>query len=283
MKGQKKSLVRRSPAQWILFVILLALCLFMISPIVWLFSAALQDNASIYMRDFAWIPKVFNWQNFKTAWVDAKMNTAFGSTAAVSVIMLVFHLFFCTLAGYVLGKFDFKYKPLVVGLIMATMMLPQEVTYFPVYTIMRKLGLLNTYFGMAMPFFISGVGVFFMIQFSQYVPTEIIEAARMDGCSEWGIFFKIALPNMKSSISALAIMAFSFIWNEYAWANLCSSSDRTRTLSITLAMLANDTTNEIQTVVMLAGGVITVLPIILLFICFSKNFIESVTRSGLKG
>ena len=87
---------------------------------------------------------------------------------------------------------------------------------------------------------------------------------------------------MKSSISALAITAFTFIWNKYAWANTCSSSDSTRTLSITLAMLANYTTNQVQTVVMLAGGVIVILPIIVLFVLFSKNFIESMNRAGLK-
>lgn len=283
MKMKKNTLTHHTLPQWILFGVLFLISLIAISPILWLFSAALQDNAAIYMRDFSWIPKTFHWENFKAAWTETKMNYAFVNNVIVSLIMLVFHLFFCTLGGYVLGKYRFKGRNVIVALIMATMMIPQDITYFPVYSLISKLKLINTHLGMAMPFFVSGVGVFFMMQFSNYVPTEIIEAARIDGCSEWEIFFKVALPNMKSSISALGITAFSFIWNEYAWANLCSSSDSTRTLSITLAMLANDTTNKVQTVIMLAGGVIAVLPVLILFFIFSKNFIESVTRSGLKG
>ena len=277
------ALAKRPLSQWILFFVLLIISVFLLSPILWLFSASLQDNAQIYMTDFAWIPKQFHLENFQHAWTEAKMNHAFINNTIVSAIMLLFHLFFCTLAGYVLGKYRFKYRSIIVALIMATMMIPQDITYFTVYSMMSKLKLINTHFGMAMPFFVSGVGVFFMMQFSQYVPTETIEAARIDGCGEWTIFLKIALPNMLSSISALSITAFTYIWNEYAWANICSSSDSTRTLSITLSMLSNDTTNKIQTVYILAGGVIAILPIILLFLLFSKNFIESVTRTGLKG
>lgn len=281
---RKKTLIfGHTISQWLLFIVMLAICIFLISPIIWLFSASLQDNAAIYQSNFAWIPKEFHWSNYAQAWNEAGIGRAFLNTVFVSAIMLIFHLFLCTFAGYVLGKYQFKHRALIITLITMTMMLPQEVTYFPVYSMMRELGLLNSYFGLAMPFFVSGMGVFLMMQFSQYVPTEIMEAARIDGCDEFTIFFKVALPLMLPSISALGILAFTFIWNEYAWARLAASSTDMNTLSITLSMIANNSDSTIQDVVLLAGGVITILPIMILFICFSKNFIESVTKSGLKG
>lgn len=283
MIKKNTTIMGHSITQWALFFVLFVICILLISPIIWLLSASLQNNAAIYQSNFAWIPTEFNWSNYTQAWTEAGIGRAFFNTVWVSAIMLVFHLFLCTFAGYVLGKYNFKYKSLVITLITMTMMLPQEVTYFPVYSMMREMGLLNSYFGLAMPFFVSGMGVFLMIQFSQYVPTEIMEAARIDGCSEWAIFFKVALPLMLPSISALGILAFTFIWNEYAWARLAASSTDMNTLSITLSMIANNSDSTIQDVVLLAGGVITILPIMTLFICFSKNFIESVTKSGLKG
>ncbi len=283
MRNKKFTLAKRPICQWLLFVFMLLLAIILVTPILWLFSASFQNNADIYKTSFDWIPKTFHIENYVNAWNIAKLGSAFQTTVFVSAIMLCFHLFLCSLSGYVIAKYHFRFKKLILTLIMATMMLPQEVTYFPVYSLMREMHLINTYFGLAFPFFVSGIGVFLMVQFAQYVPTEVIESARIDGCGEWRIFFKIGFPIMIPSVSALAILAFTFIWNEYAWARLAVSSDSMRTLSITLSMLANNSDNVIRTVELLAGGVITMLPVLILFLCFQKNFIESVTRSGLKG
>ena len=274
---------RKKLLSYLYSLILVVIALFMISPIIWMISASFQNNGEIYQSSFQWIPEVFRWENYETAWNVAKIGTALKNTAIVSAIMVIAQLFLCTLAGYAIAKYNFRFKKIIVVFIMATMMLPQEITYFPVYSLMADMHLLNTYIGLALPFFMSGFGVFLMMQFAQYVPNELMESARIDGCREWGIFFRISLPIMKASLSSLAILAFTFIWNEYAWAKLAVSSNAMKTVTITLSMLANNSENQIQTSALLAASVVAILPIMVVFVCFQKNFIESVTRSGVKG
>lgn len=262
---------------------MLLISLLLISPLVWLLSASFQNNGEIYLYPFRWIPHAIRFENYYNVWVEKKFGNIMLNTAVASLLMVCAQLFLCTAAGYVLTKFSFHGKKLIVLLILSTSMIPQSTTFFPVYAFMGKLHLLNTGLGLALPFFISGFGVFLMMQFARYVPNEMIESARLDGCSEWKIYFRIVIPLMKSALSSLAILAFSYIWSEYAWARLCTSDPEKQTLSVVLSLLAVNSDGSINTCEMLAGSVLAIAPVIILFVFFQKNFIESVTQSGIKG
>lgn len=269
--------------QVLLFLGLFVAALLLISPLVWLFSASFQNNGEIYQTPFRWIPEIFRFENYKTVWVQEHFGSIMLNTVLASILMVSAQLLLCTITGYVLAKYKFKGRKIITVLILSTSMIPQSTTYFSIYPIMGKLGLLNSSLGLSFPFFVSGFGVFLMMQFCRYVPDEMIESAKIDGCNDWRIFFQIAFPLLRPAVASLSILAFTYIWSEYAWARLCTSISEKQTISIALSMLAVNSDGTIKTSEMLAGGVLAIVPVVILFICFQKNFIEGMTRSGIKG
>lgn len=265
------------------YIVISLVTIVMILPLVWLLSASFQGPGEIYKIPFSWIPKEFLFSNYASAWKMGHMGTAFFSSICISLIYIILHLTCCTLIGYVFAKYNFRFKNFWFMIVLLTMMIPQELTFFPIYGITKNLGILNSYFGVVFPFFISGFGVFFMRQFSAYVPNEIIEASEIDGCGNVKSFVFVALPLLKSAIAALTILAFSFIWDEFAWSKLVLSSPDKLSLPIQLSMLALSSTSEVAISELLAASVIAMIPVVILFILFQKQFIESITQSGVKG
>lgn len=270
-----------------LFSALIIITTILFLPLLWLLSASLQGPGEIYKVPFNWIPHRFLFENYIRAWTIAKMGRPFFVSTVVASITIAAHLFLCTLSGYVLGKYRFKFKGIFVMLILATMMLPQELTYIPLYRLMASLNLIDNYIGISLPFFISGVGVFMMMKFSEYIPNELLEASKIDGCGNLKTFFSIGLPLMKPQITTLFILIFTFIWNEFAWARIAVISKEMQTLPIALTELSAFTGDATSTQVfvtdLLAGSVISMAPIIIAFFVFQKYFIEGVTKSGIKG
>lgn len=278
--GAKK---KKTISKIIIYVLLSVVTLIMLLPLLWLLSASFQGPGEIYKIPFNWIPQNIHLENFASAWEMGYMSTAFFSSVCVSVLYLVIHVVWCSLLGYVFAKYHFRFKNALFMIILITMMIPQELTFFPIYTIARDLHLVNTYFGVVFPFCISGFGIFFMRQFCTYVPKELIEAARIDGCGHAKTFVRIALPILKPAISSLVVLAFSFMWDEFAWSKLILNTNEKLTIPVRLTMLALSPTNEIQISELLAASVIAMIPVVILFICFQKQFVESITQGAVKG
>ncbi|QTH42404.1 carbohydrate ABC transporter permease [Cohnella sp. LGH] len=277
---------QKASRSWLDFVYLLgmaAVAFVLLSPVIWLVSASFQGPGEIFKVPFRWIPQHISLENYKNAWEVGQVGRALWNSVSVSVLMLVFHLFLNAFSGYVIVKYSFKFKSLMIVFVLATLMLPQEITFLPVYNLVKSFGLVDSHLGLAIPFFYSGFGVFLMMQFARAIPDEILESARIDGCSEYRIFFRIALPLLKSAIAALGIMAFSFIWNEYAWANIVVLSDQMRTLPISLTFLAKSSDNSVKISALIPASVIAMTPVMLLFFIFQRQFVESVASSGVKG
>ena len=267
----------------ILFIILFIFALFMVLPLIWLASASLQGLSGLSKYPFNWIPEDFKFVNFYAIWTKGQLQYAFISSVITALLYLLIHLTVCTAAGYVFAKYKFRYKNFLFSIILVTMMIPQELTFFPVYDIVKRLHAINTYPGLILPIMISGFGVFFMRQFATYIPNELLECAKIDGSGNIRTFVRIAIPLMKPAISSLAILAFTYIWDEFAWARIAVSVPKMRTLPIVLATLANSSFHEVEQNELIAGGLLTVIPVIVLFLIFQKQFIESVAYSGIKG
>lgn len=257
--------------------------LIMVLPLVWLLSASFQNQAQIYKVPFHWIPETFYFDNYVQAWSVGHMDTAFLSSVCVSAIYIVCHICFCTIIGFVFAKYKFKGKNILFLLVLVTMMIPQELTYFPVYGVVKNLKLINTYPGVALPLMISGMGVFMMRQFSMYIPNEILEAAKIDGCGNFKSFLRVGVPLLKPGMASLTVLAFSFIWDEFAWSRLVLNAPDKMTIPIMLTNLISSSTNEVKITVMLGASVIAMLPVVILFVIFQKQFIESITQSAVKG
>jgi ABC-type glycerol-3-phosphate transport system permease component len=278
-----KPTVKKNIKDYIYFALMFIVTIIVILPLIWLFSASVQGLSGLSKTPFDWVPHELLFRNFSHIWIEGKLGYAFLSSVCASSIYIVLHLFICTISGYVFAKYNFRFRNTIFTFILITMMVPPEITYFPVYGIMKSLHAINTYPGLVIPCMISGFGIFFMRQFAIYIPNELLECARIDGAGNLRTFFQIALPLLKSAVSALAILAFVYIWNEYAWSYLVINSDKMKTLPVTLAMMASQQFNPISYNEILAGGVIALLPVLVLFLIFQKQFIESVTNSGIKG
>lgn len=227
----------------------------MIMPLIWLLSASFQTQGQIYKVPFNWIPEALQLINYSDAWTIGHMNTAFFSSACVALIYIACHICFCTIIGFVFAKYNFRGKNFLFALVLVTMMIPQELTYFPVYGVVKKLGLINKYVGVALPLMISGMGVFMMRQFSLYIPNEILEAAKIDGCGNFKSFLRVGVPLLKPGMASLTILAFSFIWDEFAWSRLVLNTPDKMTIPIMLTNLISSSNNEVEITAMLAASV----------------------------
>jgi len=273
---------RHQASQYLLLFFLASLSVFMLLPLIWLVSSSFKGPGEIFQVPFHLLPKKMMLDNYFTAWRRVKLQSAFLSSSIATSLFLVFHLSLCTTSGYVFAKFRFRRRNILFTFVIATMMIPQEVTYFAVFDTVRWMKSINTYWGLALPFLYSGFGVFLMRQFALSLPDEFIESAKIEGCGNFAIFFRIVLPNLKQGVFALGILAFSFMWEEYAWARICAASEKVRTLSIALTFLLKDISGNSSIPALLAGSVIAMVPVLVIFIIFQKQFIQSVMSTGIK-
>ena len=213
------------------------------------------------------------------------IRDALKSSLIVAFIAVPLHVALNTYIGWVLTKYRFRLKAVMTFLILITMMIPQAVTLFPNYITVKNLGLVDSQLGIAAPFLMSGFGVFLMMQFARFVPNEYLEAARMDGGGDLWIFVRIGVPLLKAAIATLSILMFTFIWNEYTWSHLVINSNDKATLPLALVAMIETTIGQgaANIPVMLAGCVISFLPILVVFLAFQRQFIASVGQTGIKG
>ena len=254
-----------------------------IFPTIWMISASFQGQGEIFKVPFNWIPLNPGLDNYIYSMEVGGILSAFKVSIIVSVLMIIVQVFLSTITGYVFCKYDFKFKNVIILIVLMTVMIPMEITFMPLFDIVRKLKLTNTYLGMFLPFLFSGFGIIYIMQFSRYIPDSMIEAAKIEGAGNIMTLIHVALPMLKSAVSGLIILAFTFIWSEFAWARVVVSKERMRPLSIVITQLSKGYDNYINYPALIAAGVLVMIPILLTFLFFQKNFVESVMNSGIKG
>lgn len=190
-------------------------------------------------------------------------------------------LFINAFCGYGFAKYNFPHKEKLFLIVLGTMMIPAQVTMIPVYLLINRMGLVNTFLGIALPGLAGGFSIFLFRQFMSAIPTEIIEAARIDGLGEIAIFFKIVMPMAKPIFSIQAILTFIGGWNAFLWPLIIATDAKHYTLSIGLQLLQGQHTNKYA--LQMAGSTLMVIPILIIFFIFQKNIIDGSTTSGLKG
>jgi multiple sugar transport system permease protein len=197
--------------------------------------------------------------------------------AAVQVFII---LFTSSLLGYIFAKFEFQGRNLLFVLFLVSFMVPFQSIMVPLYIVLLRIKLINTYPALIFPGMISAYGIFLMRQFAYGIPSDLIDAARIDGCSEFGIYIRIILPVLKPVLALLGVFTFMWNWNAYLWPLIAISSGKLRTLPLGLAALSTQYTVRYDLI--MAGTAIASIPIILIFLYSRKHFIRSFTLSGLK-
>ena len=232
------------------------------------------------------IPPVFWPENFRlNAFVEIFDKLPFAkiyfNTIFATVITVVFQIAFCTMAAYAFARIDFPGKNVIFLVILSILMVPGQIFLLPQYLIVQKLHLINTLPALVLPNLFSAFGTFLMRQFFLSLPKELEEAAVLDGCNRFQIFGKIMLPLVKPGIVALVIFTAKFAWNDFMWPLIVNTDPDKMTLAPSLSLLRGQFTTNFP--VQMAGAVLSVVPMIVLFFIFQKQFIEGVAHTGVKG
>lgn len=205
----------------------------------------------------------------------------YGNSLIISALTIVLSLFFSSMVGYSLAVYDFKGRNLLFLIVVFIIMVPFEILMLPLYELVSVLNLIDTYTGIVLPGIISASAVFFFRQYAMGLPKELMDAARMDGCTEYGIYFKVMMPLMLPSFAAMAILQGLFSWNNFVWPLLIIRSGDMFTLPVGLQTLLTPYGSNYD--VLISGSIMTIIPIVILFFAFQRFFIAGLTTGGVKG
>jgi multiple sugar transport system permease protein len=204
----------------------------------------------------------------------------FLNSLSTSAIVTIGAMFTSALAGYIFAKFRFRGKRLLFVVILATMMVPFQIVMVPTYIIISKLNLVNDLSAIVIPYLVSAFGVFLAKQFIEAIPNELIEAARMDGASEFRTFWSLVLPQIKPALSALAIFSFMAAWNNYLWPLIILNEESKMTVPLALVFFNGQ--NVVNYNVVMSAAVLIMIPVVIIFLIFQKQFIKGLTMTGFK-
>ena len=249
-------------------------------PYAWMVSASLKPEADIFRTGFELIPREVRWQNYADAWRQYPLGRWLLNTFLVASIETVSTVITSVLAGYAFARLRFWGRDVLFYLYLGAMMVPIQVTLIPSFIIVRSLGLLNTYEGIAIIHLVQFFGVFLMRQFLLNIPSELEDAARIDGCSWFRVLWQIVLPISMPAVAALSILAFTAGWNDFLWPLVVINKPEIMTIIVGLASLRSEAT---PWGLLMAATTISALPLTVIYVVFQRWFTEGITMSGLKG
>jgi multiple sugar transport system permease protein len=250
-------------------------------PFVWMFLGAFKSEGELTRRPITWWPEQATFENF-AVWINQlHIETFFLNSLVVAVFTVLGNLLFCSMVGYALAKMDFPGKRFLFVLVMIMLMVPGVVTFVPLFVLVSKLGLVSTYPGLILPFLASPMGVFLMRQFIAGIPDSLIEAARIDGAGELRTFLRIVLPLCGPPLATLGILTFLGSWNNFLWPLVVAQSEEMYTLPVALSLYSTGQ-NATNYGLLLAGSVLVITPILVLFVCLQRYFVQGVATAGIK-
>lgn len=258
--------------------------LVMSAPFLWMALSAFKTRRDLTASPPVWIPSEWTLSNFTALLDQFDMERYFLNSLIVAVLVTLCNLLFCSMLGYALAKLEFTGRSKVFGVVLAALMVPGNLLILPLYVLMTKLGLIDTYAGLVLPFAAGAFGVFLMRQFMQSIPDELLEAARIDGAGEWYIFCRIVLPLVKPALATLTIFTFLGSWNNFVWPLIATNDPDKYTLPVALATFANDPNRTVGggNGMLMAGSLLVVLPVLLVFVVLQRHFTQGIATAGLK-
>lgn len=218
--------------------------------------------------------------NYRNLWKTVPYSRYFVNSVFIATASTLLTLFFCSLGGYAFAKYQFRGQKILFGILLASMMVPFQVLLVPLFGLMYDIGWLNSYKAIIIPFSVGAFGVFLMRQFIVTIPSELLDAARIDGCSEFGIYYRVVLPIIKPALGALTIYSFLGSWNGYLWPLIILRDEVKYTLPIGLANLVGIYRQDYG--MLMAGTLLSLMPIVILFLAMQREFVQGITLGGVK-
>ena len=263
------------------YVIVILVTLTMLAPFVWMLSASLKLNRDVFAFPIEWIPSQPRWQNFVDIWTKIPLALFIYNTAKLTVIVTFLQLLTSSFAAYAFAKLRFPYRNTLFLAYVATIAMPWQVYMVPQFIMMRGFGLNNTLTALVCLQAFTAFGVFLMRQFYMSIPDELCEAARIDGMSEYGIWWRIMLPLSMPAISTLTIFTFVTTWNDFLGPLIYLTKTEVKTIQIGIRMFISQYTQEYGLI--MAASVVSLIPVLIVFLALQRFFVEGIASTGLKG
>lgn len=254
----------------------------MLMPFLWMLATSLMTQKQIFSYPPELIPSPLHIQNYSEVAKSIPVATYFLNSAVIAVITTIGQLIIASMAGYAFARLSFKHREPLFLLFLATTMIPPQVNIVPLFFIMRELGWIDTYQALIVPGLFGGFGIFLMRQWFKTLPAGLEEAAKIDGCNPLQTFYKVALPLALPALATLGIFTFILTWNSFMWPLIVTNSDSMRTLPVGLAIFKGSFRETTEWGQLMACAVISVIPVIGVFLLGQKYFIKGITMGGMK-
>lgn len=284
MRHTRLKKTKFSASSLLMLLLFLAMAILSLLPFYSIFLASLRPGNEIMRQGIGLEidPSIMSMQNYRHLFsAETPYFTWFTNSIIITVVQTAATLLISSFVAYGFAMYDFKFKNLLFTCVLLTMMIPLEIIMLPLYQLTIKLGLIDSMWGIILPTVAGAIPIFFFRQYLSGIPRDFLDAARVDGCSEYGIFFRVIMPIMKPSFAAMGIYVGMNSWNNFLWPMIVLRSGDKLTLPIGLNSLITPYGNNYD--VLIAGAVFSIIPIIVLFLFFQKYFIAGMTAGGVKG
>ena len=270
----------RKHYNWPVFIILFIGSLLMIFPFVWMFLSSFKTTADVYTYPPKWLPSSFKWDNYKQVFDMIPFGMYYFNSIFTSVVQTLLQIVISIFGAYCIVFLDFPGKKFLTVLIRTTMFVPLVVTLVPMYLLVAKMHGVDTYAGIILPQVFSAFTIFLLMSFFYSIPKDLCDSAKLDGCGYFRILSKVVIPNSTSSISTAMLFSFLGHWKSYTWPLIITNKEKYRTLPIGMKYLVQESSSEYQ--VMMAAAVMSILPVLVIFVIFEKQLVKSITLTGMK-
>ena len=266
---------------WWIYIPLVIGLLLLVGPFLWMLLGSFKTTGELRQVPPTWWPENPTLANYEDLFSRLNFLGYFFNSTVVAVAVTAGNVIFCSMLGYALAKLDFPGKRVLFGVVLGTLMVPAVVTFMPLFVLVANLGLVNTHAGLILPFLAGAFGVFLMRQFIGGIPDELLDAARVDGAGEHYIFWRIVMPLCGPAIATLTILTFLASWNSFLWPLVVATSDRMYTLPVAIALFATGQ-QETNVALLMAGSVVVILPVLIVFIALQRYFTQGIAMTGIK-
>ncbi len=277
MMIEKQSVVKKV----LLYALLIALTLITLLPLLWMLSSSFKLSSEVFTFPIQWIPKVFHFENYVTIWEKINLDRYIFNSFKLSIIITLIQLVTSSFAAYGFSKCRFPGRDILFLSYVATIAIPWQVYMLPQYIMMQKFQLIDTHLAIILLQSFTAFGVFLLRQFYISIPNELLEAARIDGLSEYGTFGRIVLPLTKPAMATLTIMSFVTVWNDFMGPMIYFNSDKNKTIQLGIQMFTGIYSTEYGLI--MSTSILALIPVLVVFLAFQRFFVEGIASSGLKG
>ncbi len=281
IKSRKEAKTKSTMKKILSYILLSIFGVSMIVPFLWMVSTSLKEPGDVFTYPPKWIPKPIIWENYPKAWNAVPFARGYINSIFVAVTVTFGQVFTSSLAAYAFARLSFPGRDKLFLGYLGTMMIPGAVTMIPVFILLRKLGWIDTYKALIIPSMFSAYGTFMLRQFFMSLPTDLEDAAKIDGCSLFGIYTKIILPLSKPALATLTIFTFMGSWMSFMWPLIVTNSMELKTLPVMLASFQGLYTTDWT--LLMAGSIIVLSPIVVVFILGQRYFVEGIKLGAIKG